>query len=73
MFSSLNAGEISCTPTGRCVSAPRPTGRLMPPLPAMLMEMVNMSDRYMSVGSLTSPNLNDVRGDTGARMQSTCS
>ena len=46
---------------------------LMPPLPAMLMEMVNMSDRYMSVGSLTSPNRNAVRGDTGARMQSTCS
>ena len=32
-----------------------------------------MSDRYMSVGSLTSPNVNAVRGDTGATMQSTCS
>ena len=33
-------------------------------------EMVNMSERYMLVGSLISPNLNDVRGATGARMQS---
>ena len=73
MFWSLNWGEMSCTPTGSCVWAPRPTGRLMPPLPAILMEMVNMSDRYMSVGSLTSPNVNAVRGETGATMQSTCS
>ena len=35
---------------------------LMPPLPAMLMEMVNISERYIEVGSAISPNLNAVRG-----------
>ena len=30
-----------------------------------------MSDRYISVGSPISPNLNAVRGLTGVRMQST--
>ena len=43
----------------------------MPPLPAMLMEMVNMSPKYISVGSPISPSLKAVRGATGARMQST--
>ena len=62
-----------CTPTGRPVSAPRPTGNDRPPLPAMLMEMVNMSARYISVGSQISPILNAVVGATGERMTSTFS
>ena len=70
MFSSLNCGDCSCTPIGRLVSAPRPQGIDMPPLPAMLREMVNMSERYMLVGSLISPNLNAVRGLAGIRMTS---
>ena len=45
----------------------------MPPLPAMLMEMVNMSARYISVGSQISPILNAVVGATGDRMTSTFS
>ena len=32
-----------------------------------------MSDRYISVGSPISPNLNDVRGETGVTRHSTCS
>ena len=45
----------------------------MPPLPAMLIEMVYISERYICVGSLISPCLNAVRGAAGIRMTSTCS
>ena len=73
MFSSLNCGAISCTPTGMPLCTPKPHGTLMPPLPAMLMEMVNTSDRYMVAGSAISPNLNAVAGAVGAKMTSHCS
>ena len=62
---------MSCAPTGRPESAPTPTGTLTPQLPAMLSEMVNMSDRYICVGLEISPNLNAVRGLAGMRMAST--
>ena len=59
-----------CTPTGNPVSAPSPTGTVMPPLPAMLIGTVKMSERYICAGSLISPNLNAVRGLAGARIAS---
>ena len=41
--------------------------------PAMLMEMVNMSDRYICVGSDSSPNLKAAVGLAGMRITSTFS
>ena len=49
---------------------PRPSGTETPPLPAMLLEIVNMSDAYICVGSESSPNLNAVRGAAGMRITS---
>ena len=73
MFISWNAGAMSWAPTGMWESSPRPTGTLMPPLPAMLMEMVYRSVAYMVAGSEIWPKENAVCGATGARMQSTVS
>ena len=67
---SLNAGPWSCAETGRPEAAPRPIGTETPPLPAMLLEIVNMSEAYISVGSLISPRRKAVRGLAGMRMTS---
>ncbi len=53
-----------------CVWAERPSGTETPPLPQMLLEIVNMSDAYICVGSLTSPKRHAVVGALGSRMTS---
>ena len=55
---------------GMPVSAPRPTGTLMPPLPTMLMGTVKISDRYICAGSDSAPNSNAACGLAGIRMTS---
>jgi len=58
---------------GRPDSCPRPRGTDMPPFPAMLFEIVNISEAYIWVGSLISPKRKAVRGVAGMRMTSHCS
>ena len=65
-----SAWTSSCTPIGRPLSAPRPHGTLMPPLPAMLIDTVKISDRCISTGSPISPNSNAARGLVGTKITS---
>jgi hypothetical protein len=64
-MSSLQAGPISWSPTGRPSDSPQ--GIEIPGSPAMFTGSVQASDRYIATGSeVLAPNRNATDGEVGA-------